>query len=1008
MIEKYPRKEIVMHLVDLIPVDRSPAAPESPLLSTCAGILRRVVLVAFVLALRCLPAAGAPSRERILFNAGWRFQLEDASQAAAGEDRVLGGWMWHAVPDGTTVRSALAAPPATEDGAWQSASAGQDVFDRKPGLAWFHVVLPSLEAASRAVHFVSVDDNATVLLNRQVLASHEGWDEPFDVALDQNWHSGGENVLLVLVENVSGPGGMGEVRILNQAKAETAPQAQADFDDQNWETVNLPHYAHLEPYNVSKHWQGICWYRKTFVPDATMRGRSVALEFEGAMQLAQVWVNGELRCTHAGGYLPFTVDLSADCAAGRPVHLAVRLDNRNHNEFVPGKPLADMDFCYFSGLYRDVVLNVADPVHITDSVAEQIAAGGGIFVTYPAVTRDAATVQVQTHVRNDGKSSIRVQIACALLDGNGREVVHGSSEVKAIAGAGADAFTQRMEVTKPLLWHPEHPHLYTLRVRVMDGGRVVDEQSLRIGIRRIAVDPEKGFLINGEPLLLNGTNRHQQYPWVGNAISDNCAYRDMRKLKEAGFNYVRLCHYPQSPAVMQACDELGLLAIVCVPGWQYFRRDKTFVDSIAQAEQDMVRWHRNHPSAALWEVSLNESGMPGGVLLAMNKLVHAEYPGDQILTCGATAGDGPAERAYEIPYSGWDQASFSRPAVVPGRMALHREYGDFEFGGNNSTSRAARGDGVDALLLMAWNYQWECNKNLTYPWTIGQSSWVGIDYNRGYYPKPCTCSVLDAVRLPKFLYYFFQSQRDPALVRSDIGSGPMVYIANLWSERSPHKVVVYSNCEEVELFVNGQSIAKRKPDNGPDTDYGKVPAAADPLYWQDTGGKLPPVEHPGNRNVATFDGGNCRHLAHPPFTFPSVAFTPGELKAVGIIGGKPAATMVRKTSGAAARLALVVDLAGRDLSADGADAVFVHAEVLDADGTLIWDAQPMVHFSVSGNATLIGGPELEAEAGVASVLVRAGLAPGIITVTATSEGLPTATTTVEARPSSISDATGRR
>ncbi len=783
----------------------------------------------------------------------------------------------------------------------------------------------------------------------------------------------------------------------DQPKAEPWPQATPDFKDQEWETVNLPHYAHLEPYDVSMHWQGICWYRKILVPDATMKGRHVTLEFEGAMQLAQVWINGQLRCTHAGGYLPFTVDITADCAAGKPVSIAVRLDNNDHGEFVPGKPLGGMDFCYFSGIYRNVILHVTDPLRITDAVAEGVVAGGGIFVTYPKATEEAATVQVQTHVRNGLGDASQVAIAIALVDRQGREVAHSESPAQTIASGGDATVTQSLEVRKPLLWHPDHPHLYTLQVRVKNGRLIADEQSLRIGIRRVAADPQRGFLLNGEPLFLNGTNRHQQYPWVGNAISDNCQYRDIRKLKEAGFNFLRLTQYPQSPAVMRACDELGMLAIVCVPGWQHYNGDKAFVDSIAQAEKDMVRWHRNHPSAAIWEVSLNESPMPGEVLLAMNQLVHSEYPGDQMLTCGDTHdGNGLAERAYEIPYTGWNQDSFSRPAVVAGRKGLHREYGDFEFGGNNSTSRASRGDGEDAMLLMAWNYQWECNKNLSYPWTIGHSTWVGIDYNRGYHPKPCTCSVLDAVRLPKFVYYFYQSQRDPTLVRGDIASGPMVYIANYWSAQSPRKVVVYSNCEEVELFSNGKSIAKRKPDVGPDTDYGKVPATADPLYWEKTGGKLPPVELPGNRNVATFDGGNGKHLAHPPFTFPNVPFVPGELKAVGYIGGKPVTGMVRKTAGTAKRLTLVVDLAGRELVADGADAVFVHAEVSDAAGNLVTTAKGTMNFTVSGNATMIGGPQRDVEAGVASVLLRAGTTAGEIVVSAVSAGLPSATARITA------------
>lgn len=952
--------------------------------------MKSMLLLAMLFAASIQATESVAPRERILFNTGWRFQLMEETKAKPkAEGQVLDGWRWHAVPGGMTEQQVLANPPSVGDNQWKTAAPRFDVFSSRAGFAWYRAVLPTMAAANRMVQFASVDDKATVFLNGQLLTTHQGWDEPFETALDPAWKADGENVLLVLVENVAGGGGMSEVRTFNKvpkAIPPQPPQSTTDHNDQSWEAVNLPHYGRLEAYDVSRHWQGICWYRKTLVPDATMKGRQVSIEFEGAMQLAQVWVNGQLRMTHAGGYLPFTVDLTADCAAGNPVKIAVCLDNRDNRNFVPGRPLGDMDFCYFGGIYRNVIVHVTDPLRITDAVSERIVAGGGLFVTYPSVTKAAATVQVQTHVRNGLGGERQVSMTGSLMDKEGRVVSSAKSQVQTIASAGDATITLKMEVTRPDLWHPDHPSLYTLKVQVLDGKRLADEQSLRIGIRHFAVDQQKGLMLNGELVFLNGTNRHQSYPWVGNAMSDNGHYRDIRKLKEAGFNFLRLCHYPHSPAVMQACDELGVLVTVCVPGWQFYNKSKEFNDSIVQAEQDMVRWHRNHPSALLWEVDLNESPMPNGLAREMSKLVHAEYPGDQMIT--NIHDDAFPDRVNEIPYSGWDGGSLSRPQEVRGRMSLHREYGDFEFGGNGSTSRATRGDGEKPMLLMAWNYQWSCNKNMSYPYTIGHSTWVGIDYNRGYSTRPCWCGVLDAVRLPKFLNYFFQSQRDPALLRTDIASGPMTYIANYWSESSPNKVVVYSNCEEVELFLNGKSIAKRKPDNGPDAKYGEVPETADPLYWQKTDGKLPPVEKPGNPNVASFDGGNAKHLARPPFTFPNLTFAPGELKAVGYIGGKPVADFVRKTAGEAKQLALVFDLSGRELVADGADAVFVHAEMRDANGTLVTTAKGTVDFTVTGDAVIIGGPQRAVEAGVASVLVRAGTTPGTITVNATCAGLP--------------------
>jgi beta-galactosidase len=198
-------------------------------------------------------------------------------------------------------------------------------------------------------------------------------------------------------------------------------------------------------------------------------------------------------------------------------------------------------------------------------------------------------------------------------------------------------------------------------------------------------------------------------------------------------------------------------------------------------------------------------------------------------------------------------------------------------------------------------------------------------------------------RLPKFSYFAFQSQRDPKLLRHDIESGPMAFIANYWMPASPHDVVVFSNCDEVELLINGKSVARQTPD------------------------KLA--------------------IPHPPFTFPNVVFVPGELKAVGYIGGHPVVTAVRNTPQAPTHLKLVVDDAGRPLCADGADCVFVRAQVLDDKGIIVPDAKVNVQFKAEGDVSIVSETVRPAEAGVASILLRAGLNPGTIGLSASCNGL---------------------
>ncbi len=188
-------------------------------------------------------------------------------------------------------------------------------------------------------------------------------------------------------------------------------------------------------------------------------------------------------------------------------------------------------------------------------------------------------------------------------------------------------------MTAPRLWSPAAPHLYRLLCEVLDGGAVVDAEIHRIGIRHLAIGPD-GFRINGDAMFLRGANRHQEHPYVGYALSDAAQYRDARRIKQAGFDYVRLSHYPQSPAFMDACDELGLVVMNCIPGWQYFNPDPAFTALQYRNCRDLVRRDRNHACVVLWEVSLNESPMPPEFIARTHAIAHEEYPGDQCFTAG--------------------------------------------------------------------------------------------------------------------------------------------------------------------------------------------------------------------------------------------------------------------------------------------------------------------------------------------------------------------------------------
>ena len=757
----------------------------------------------------------------------------------------------------------------------------------------------------------------------------------------------------------------------------SSPEAAA-FDDTAWQVVTLPHTPRLEKYDETHPWQGICWYRKSLLPDPAWAGKRVTIQFGAAMQVADVWVNGVHETRHLGGYLPFMVDLTDQAAAGKPIVIAARLDNRDTNQVPPGKPTNDLDFNYPGGLYRGVKLVITDPVHVSDPVDANIVAGGGVFVTYTDVSAESATVQVKTDVADDADTNAHTcTVRSALMDATGQLVKQTLSDPVMIAARGHHEFTQTLTVEGPNLWHPDHPYLYTLVTTVSHDGRPADEVRTRLGLRTLALG-RGGLHINGQPFRISGSNRHQEYPYIEYALSPSASRRDAQHIKDGGFNFIRLSHYPQDPAFLDACDELGILVEAPIPGWQIFHDNPSFVSGTFQNIRDLIRRDRNHPSIVFWEPNLNETRPPTDWCEAAYETAHQEYPGDQCLTFGDP---------YPSGWRGWDVRHFAR------------EYGDFGFGGNESTSRQTRGQGELAMLQQAWNFIYSANdmsKAYENPNSDfqGYATWCMFDYNRGYYPKQERSGMMDIFRLPKYIYAFFQSQRDPALRRTDTPSGPMVFVASDWTRRqSPSRVVVFSNCEEVELSVNGKIVGRQKPDSGPDTPYSAKKAdlaATVGENYDNSGGYM-------------FDGGNGGHLTHPMFTFVRVPYAPGTLKAVGYIGGRPAAEGTVRTPGTPKALTLEFDTARRPFVADGADAVFIRADIVDGSGTVVpLNAFPSLQFSVTGPARLVGTDPVHVEAGVASVLLQSTGGTGTVRVTATATGLTTAAAALTPQPAADS------
>ncbi|MDE5659603.1 MAG: glycoside hydrolase family 2 protein [Muribaculaceae bacterium] len=713
------------------------------------------------------------------------------------------------------------------------------------------------------------------------------------------------------------------------------------LDNGEWKTVDLPHNPVVEDLVVLHQWQGICYYRKRLDIDSKDAGKRLWLEFEGAMHLADVWINGTHAGNHSGGYTPFVIDATGLLKAGEPNEITVRLDNRDNRLIPPGKPLESLDFCYYGGLYRDVNLITKNPVYITHPIMADKVAGGGIFVSYPTVGEELATVNVAVDIANTAGSAADLTVSHTLYEwkkgaGKGRKVASAKSGITIAAGLSERTETS-LDVKSPRLWSPDSPSLYLLETEVRQGGRLVDRELTRIGIRHIEITKAEGFKINGRPMQLTGTNRHMEYPYVGNAISDNAQFRDIHQIKANGFNVVRLGHYPQDPSVLDACDELGLLAIEPIPGWQFFNKSRLFIDHTYKDIRDMIRRDRNHPSIIVWETTLNESWPPAEWKDGAVKVAHEEYPGNQCYT----AGDSYGYDGFDVCYNDWEEG-FNRPNHTS-KPGFIREYYDYEFGGHYSTTRIRRGDGDRALSGNLWNAQWSCNRyNAYYPATFGAAVWSMYDYNRGCCDNICYSGVADIFRLPKFSLEFFRSQiKAGTPLMPGVEMPHMVFVAGHWLEQSSDTVVVLGNVDEVELQLNGVTIGRRSHDYGPDTHY--VPAA---------------------------DGGNCRNLPSAPFTFTGVEWQRGELKAIGYAGGRKVAEHSVSTPGETASLAIDYFEEGKPAAKN--DLLIVYVRLKDAAGTEVFgENSRRVTLHASGG-TIVGPSTRSAEAGVASFLVRTG------------------------------------
>ena len=725
-----------------------------------------------------------------------------------------------------------------------------------------------------------------------------------------------------------------------------APGAQElKFSDANWRDLDLPHDWSIEgafdkdaPSSGPGGYlpTGIGWYRKRFRVPESDRDKVVVLEFDGVYQNSEVWINGQYLGLRPYGYVPFSYELTPHLNFGGENLVAMRVDNSNQT---------NCRWYSGSGIYRNTWLLTTNQLRI---------AYWGTFVTTPRITPESAIVEIKTRIVNGRKTSSRCTLTTEILDKDNR-VVQSQSSPQVIEAGAEFEFVQRIAVANPSLWSPAHPNLYTVSSTVEEAGSAVDVYHTPFGIREAVFDANRGFLLNGEHIKLNGVCLHQDAGSVGSAVPLRVWERRLATLRAMGCNAIRTSHNPYAAEFLDLCDTMGFLVMnEAFDEWRVAKgqiKNGYHINFDEWFERDLMNFihrDRNHPSVVLWSAGneVPDQGAPEGAetLRRLNQVFHNEDPTRPVtVACdhvyseplsemarpeflaaldivGYNYVDRWRERAEK--YYSIDREAFPQRRVIgtesEGMGGIRGDYSSlFPQPTLQSGPRTWNRPGANLDTEKLWQFVG------THDYVAGDFMWTGIDYlGEARWPqKSSSAGVIDTCGFRKDGFYFYQSQWTDA---------PMLHLFPHWNWKGMEgrfiPVTCYTNCDTVELFVNGRSAGVkgyRFPRYGMEDNYANYGPRARVL-----------------RTTSDL------HLAW------DVPWEPGTLKAVGTKDGKIAATMEISTAGDPARLHIVADRAG--LIADRSDVVHVAVEVWDAAGRLAPTADNLVTFAVQGEGRLIG------------------------------------------------------
>ena len=611
-------------------------------------------------------------------------------------------------------------------------------------------------------------------------------------------------------------------------------------DDSSWETVNIPHTWNDKDADdeTPGFYRGPVWYRKQLFIDKSQEGRQAVIYFEGANQEVRFYLNGQFVGEHKGGYTRFCFDITSHLRYGQENLFAIYVNN----VYNPNIPPLSADFTFFGGIYRDVYLQFMNPVHI----ATNDYASSGVYIRTPEVNNSAASVEITTLLTNDMSQPTEIRVENIICDADGKEVKKTQAEVKLAAGETKTDISKKIKIDSPRLWDIDDPYRYMVYTRILDKrkGTLLDEVVNPLGLRWFKFDSEKGFFLNGKGRKLIGTARHQDYFQKGNALRDELHVQDVLLLKEMGGNYLRVSHYPQDPVIMEMCDKLGIVTSVEIPVVNAVTETEEFLHNSVEMAKEMVRQDFNRPSVMIWgymnEIFLRRPYTEGKqledyyrftekVARALEATIREEDPSRYTMMAyhnmpqyyeDAHLTEIPMIQGWNL-YQGWyepDINEFQRlldraHKVYKGKVLMVTEYGP----GVDPRVHSYQPERFDFSQEYGLVYHKHyLNEMMKRPFIAGSSLWNLNDFYSesrvDAVPHVNNKGVVGLNREKKDVYWFYKTalSRRPILVIGNREWKSRGGVVNTAQKECIQSVPVFSNAEEVELFVNNKSLGKKK------------------------------------------------------------------------------------------------------------------------------------------------------------------------------------------------------